>query len=65
MPSAMNPIVDMYQTQLEASRRLADVMFSGTQRIDQVMIDTAHRAVTEQLNFVQAVAAARDPRSVA
>lgn len=65
MPSPMNPIVDIYQTQLEASRRLADVMFAGTQRIDRVMIDTAHRAVTEQLNFVQAVAAARDPGSFA
>jgi hypothetical protein len=61
----MNPIADIYQTQLEASRRLADVVFSGTERIDRVLIDATHRAVTDQLNLAQAVAAARDPNGVA
>jgi len=65
MQTALNPILDMYRTQLEASRRLADVVFDGTQRMDRVMIDTAHRAITEQLTFVQAVSSARDPASVA
>ena len=65
MPSAMNPIIDMCQTQLEASRRLADVVFSGTERIDRVVIDAAHRAVTDQLNFAQAVVATRDPAGIA
>lgn len=65
MPSAMNPIIDMCQTQLEASRRLADVVFAGTERIDRVVIDAAHRAVTEQLNFAQAVVATRDPGGIA
>ncbi|HYD79077.1 MAG TPA: phasin family protein [Paucimonas sp.] len=64
MPSALNPIMDMCQTQLEASRRLADVVFSGTERIDRVVIDAAHRAVTDQLNFAQAVVATRDPGSI-
>jgi hypothetical protein len=65
MPSAMNPIIDMCQTQLEASRRLADVVFAGTERIDRVVMDAAHRAVTEQLNFAQAVVATRDPGGIA
>jgi hypothetical protein len=65
MPSAMNPIIDMCQTQLEASRRLADVVFAGTERIDRVVIDAAHRAVTDQLNFAQAVVATRDPGGIA
>lgn len=60
-----NPIVDIYQTQLEASRRLADVVFSGTERIEHVLIDATHRAVTDQLNLAQAVASARDPNGVA
>ncbi len=65
MQTAMNPMVDMYQTQLEASRRLADVVFAGTERIDRVMIEATHRAVTDQLNFAQAVASTRDPNGVA
>lgn len=65
MQTAMNPIADMYQTQLEASRRLADVVFAGTERMDRVMIEATHRAVTDQLNFAQAVASVRDPNGVA
>ncbi|HEY0845790.1 MAG TPA: phasin family protein [Noviherbaspirillum sp.] len=58
----MTPLVTMYQTQLEASRRVADAVFSGTEKIDRVMIDATHRVVTEQLNLAEAMAAARDPR---
>jgi hypothetical protein len=65
MPNVLNPIVDMYRTQLEASRRFADVMFSGTEKIDRVVIEATHHAFTEQLNFAQAVASARDPKGVA
>jgi phasin family protein len=65
MQPETNPIADMYQTQLEASRRLADVVFSGTERIDRALIDATHRAVTDQLNLAQAVASARDPNGVA
>jgi ElaB/YqjD/DUF883 family membrane-anchored ribosome-binding protein len=65
MPSVLNPIIDMYQTQLEASRRFADVVFSGTEKIDHVMIEAKHRAFTEQLDFVQAITNARDPKGVA
>lgn len=63
MQNVFNPLVGMYQTQLEASRRFADAIFSGTQKIDRVMIGATHRAFTEQLNFVQAMAGMRDPRS--
>lgn len=65
MHTASNPLVDMYQTQLEASRRLADVMLSGTERIDHVLIEAAHRAITDQLNLAQAVVSARDSNGVA
>lgn len=65
MPSVSNPIVDMYQMQLEASRRLADVVFSGTEKIDRVVIEATHRAFTDQLNFAHAIASARDPKGVA
>lgn len=61
MQNVMNPLVTMYQTQLEASRRVADAVFSGTEKIDRVMIDATHRVVTEQLNLAEAVASVRDP----
>ncbi|HJV80189.1 phasin family protein [Noviherbaspirillum sp.] len=64
MQNFLNPLVTMYQTQLEASRRFADALFSGTEKIDRVVIGASHRAFNEQLNFVQAMTAARDPRSV-
>jgi len=65
MQSMLNPISDMYQTQLEASRRFADVVFSGTKKIDRVCIEAAQHAFSENLNFVQALASTRDPKGVA
>lgn len=64
MQNIFSPLVTMYQTQLEASRRFADAIFSGTEKIDRVVIGASHRAFNEQLNFVQAIAASRDPRGV-
>lgn len=61
MQNVMTPLVTMYQTQLEASRRFADAVFSGTEKIDRVIIDATHRVVTEQLNYAEAVASVRDP----
>jgi len=60
-----NPIVGMVQTQLEVSRRFADVIFSGTEKIDHVMIGATHRAFTEQLNLAQALASAHNPEGIA
>jgi phasin family protein len=59
------PLVTMYQTQLEASQRLTDAVFSGAEKIDQVVIEAIHRMFTQQLKFAQAMAAARDPQSAA
>jgi len=64
MQNASNPLVTMYNTQLEASRRFADAVFSGTEKIDRVMRGATQRVFNEQLNLVQAITTARDPRSV-
>jgi len=64
MQNALNPLAGVYQTQLEASRRLADAIFSGTQKIDSVMIGATHQFFTDQLDFVKALTTARDPGSV-
>ncbi|OWW22306.1 phasin family protein [Noviherbaspirillum denitrificans] len=64
MQNANNPLVTMYNTQLEASRRFAEAVFSGSEKIDRVMRGATQRAFNEQLNFVQAITTARDPRLV-
>ncbi|MBI1892341.1 MAG: phasin family protein [Burkholderiales bacterium] len=65
MPNVFTPIANMYQTQLEASRQFTDVIFAGTEKLDHVVIDATHRAISDQLRFVQSLAAVRDPQSVA
>lgn len=65
MQNTLNPVVNMYRTQLEASRRFADAIFAGTEKIDRVFIGATHRIFNEQLDFAQAMTSAKDPRSVA
>jgi len=65
MQTVLSPLATMYQTQLEASRRFADTMFSGIEKIDRVFLDAAHRVVLRQLNFAQAMTTVRDPQSAA
>jgi len=60
--AAVDPILDMFQTQLEASRQLADAVFAGTEKIDLMMIDATHRAFNDQVRFAQALVTARDPK---
>ncbi len=64
MQNMSSSIVNLYQNQLEASRQLADAIFSGTEKIDRVVIDATHRAFTEQLEYAQALAGARDQGSL-
>jgi len=61
MQNAFGPFVSLYQSQLAASRRFADAMFAGTEKIDRAMIGATHRAVTEQLDLVQTLAASNYP----
>lgn len=64
MQNVLSPMVNMYQTQLEASRRFADAIFSGTEKIDRVVIGATHRVFNDQLRFAQALSSIRDPRNV-
>lgn len=65
MQGTLSPMVNIYRTQLEASRRFADAIFAGTEKMDRVFIGVTQRMFNEQLNLAQALANARDPRSVA
>lgn len=60
-----NPVVDMVQYQLDASIQLADVVFSGTEKIDRAVLDVTHQAVDSQLKLVRAIANMRDPSRMA
>ena len=55
-----NPLVDMVQYQLEASMQLADAMFSGTEKIDRVMLDATRQAVDGQFKLARAISDVRD-----
>lgn len=60
-----NPVVDIVQYQLDASIQLADVVFSGTEKIDRAVLDVTHQAVDSQLKLVRAMANIRDPSKIA
>ncbi len=60
-----NPVVDMVQHQLDASIQLADVVFSGTEKIDRAVLDVTHQAVDSQLKLVRAITNMRDPSKMA
>ena len=60
-----NPVVDMVQHQLDASIQLADVVFSGTEKIDRAVLDVTHQAVDSQLKLVRAITNMRDPSRMA
>ncbi|RJF98253.1 phasin family protein [Noviherbaspirillum saxi] len=64
MQNVFSPLASVCQTQLEASRQLADTIFAGTQKIDHIMLEATHQAFTDQLEFVQELTTARDPGSL-
>lgn len=63
MQNVTNPLVTMYQAQLEVSRQFADALFSGTEKIDRVVIGATRRAFDDQINLAEAMSTVRDPRS--
>jgi len=64
MQSVFNPMVSMYQNQLETSRRVGDAIFSGVEKIDRVCIAAVHRLFTEQMRFATNLTTIRDPRNL-
>lgn len=65
MQNVFSPLMNLYQNQLEASRKCAAAFFSGTEKIDRMLIGATHHAIDEQLNLVQSITTARDPRNIA
>ena len=65
MQNVFSPLMSLYQNQLEASRKCAAAFFSGTEKIDRMLIGATHHAIDEQLNLVQSITTARNPRNIA
>jgi phasin family protein len=59
-----NPLLDMYQAQLEASRHIADVILTNTEKLDHLMFSTARVGVADQFKYAQSLGAARDADGV-
>lgn len=56
-----NPMANLYQSQLQASRRVADAVFNGTEKLDRLVLEATHRVVNDQLAMAQAVASGQNP----
>lgn len=57
--------LDIFQKQIEAAREISEVLFEGTGRIENILLDEWRRIVEEQLKFFQATAAVRDFQGLA
>ena len=63
MSDLFTPFSNFMQTQLDASRRISEALFSVTGKLDHAMLDVTHQAVDEQLRFAQAASNTRDPQA--
>lgn len=65
MQSVFSPLAAIVQTQLDASRRFSEALFSGTEKIDRVFLDAGQRVFLRQIKFFQSMSSAHDPQSAA
>lgn len=61
MQQIPNPMANLYQAQLEVSRRFTDAMFEGAEKLDQLVLKAAHHAVSEQMRLAQVLAGGMNP----
>jgi phasin family protein len=65
MQATANPMLDVQRRQIGTSRQMAEVVFDGTDRIEHLMLETTRKAFDEQMKFLQALTAVRDPQGFA
>lgn len=65
MQNPVNSISDTYQSQLQASRQLAEMALSCTEKINQSVLNAAHGVFNEQIQFLQALMKSGDTRQIA
>jgi phasin family protein len=59
-----NPMLDLYQAQLEASRNIADIILTNTEKMDHLALSAAKTGVGDQVKYARALGAARDPEGL-
>lgn len=55
-----NPMLDLYQAQLEASRNIANIILTNTEKMDHLALTAAKTGVGDQVKYARALGAARD-----
>ncbi len=61
MQQIPNPMANLYQFQLEVSRRFAEAIFAGTKKLDHLVLEATHHAVDQQLRMAQALTSGGSP----
>jgi len=64
-PNVSNSIADIAQAQFQASLQFADTMFSGVEKIDQVLLDNAHQLISDELHYARTLVAEPDSKKLA
>ena len=64
MKNPMEPMIELYEAQLQASRELANIILSGAERIDRIALQATKDGLNEQIAYAQALAAVKDLQSV-
>jgi phasin family protein len=59
-----NPIQDLHQAQLEATRQVANIVLSSAQKMDHLTLSTAKDSMNDQIKYAEALGAVRDPSGV-
>jgi hypothetical protein len=56
-----NPMQDLYQAQLEATRKVANIVLSSAEKMDHLSLSVAKDSMNDQIKYVEALGAVRDP----
>jgi phasin family protein len=59
-----NPMQDLYQAQLEATRKVANIVLSSAEKMDHLSLNVAKDSMNDQIKYVEALGAVRDPNGV-
>jgi phasin family protein len=59
-----NPLQDLYQAQLEATRKVANIVLSSAEKMDHLSLGVAKDSMNDQIKYVEALGAVRDPNGV-
>jgi phasin family protein len=65
MTNPVQPILNLYEAQLQASKELANIILSGAERIDRIAIEATKDGLNKQITYAQALTAVKDLQGAA